>query len=178
MIIIVSSRVSSPQAKSKIFSFSPKTFLPSHFIKWRQFFPDCRQVGAWKMWIKYGWVFFSTFFLIFYTFWSSSRPGQEKVLYFMIQIFQIYYFFFQNYVNWTRKTRKICQTNTTYVYKKILEQKVPPVRQNQKFLFPPQNLLLPRHFKKWVPPRQILWQNPDFSPKFWGEMTLWLCIVP
>ena len=37
---------------------------------------------------------------------------------------------------------------------------------------------LPRHFKKWLPspisPRQNPLENPNFSPKFWGEMTLWL----
>ena len=32
-----------------------------------------------------------------------------------------------------------------------------PPRQNRKFPIPPQNLFLPRHLKKWVPPPR---QNP------------------
>ena len=56
-----------------------------------------------------------------------------------------------------------------------------PPRQNREYPIPPQNLFLPRHLKKWVPPpRQSPKQNPDFSPKFWGEMTLCLlcsCLV-
>ena len=137
----------SPQAEPKIFSFSPvisKSDFPLHshpFSYNGSFFQTFNKLEHGKCFST-----FSTFFLIFYTFSSYSRPGQEKVMYFMIQIFQIYYFFFQNYVIWSRK---ICQTNTTYVHKKIigLKIRVPP-RQNQKFLFPPQNLFLPRHFKK------------------------------
>ena len=137
----------SPQAEPKIFSFSPvisKSDFPLHshpFSYNGSFFQTFNKLEHGKCFFYFFYVFpdFLHFFVLLKTWTRKSTVLYDSDLSNLL-------FFFQNYVIWTRK---ICQTNTTYVHKKIigLKIRVPP-RQNQKFLFPPQNLFLPRHFKK------------------------------
>ena len=48
--------------------------------------------------------------------------------------------------------------------------------RNQKIQIPPQNPFSPGTLESdFPPPRQNPLENPDFSPKFWGEMTLCSC---
>ena len=47
-----------------------------------------------------------------------------------------------------------------------------PTGRNLKIEIPPQNPFFPGTLKSDFPPRQNHLENPDFSPKFWGEMTL------
>ena len=51
----------------------------------------------------------------------------------------------------------------------------PPPGRNLKIQIPHQNPSSPGTLKSDFPPRQNPLENPDFSPKFWGEMTLCQC---
>ena len=53
-----------------------------------------------------------------------------------------------------------------------LEIRVPPPGKIRNFGFLPKTYFSPGISKGEFPPRQNLGLNPDFSPKFWGEMTL------
>ena len=76
------------------------------------------------------------------------------------------------FLRWARRRRKFFKF---MVIKLFWDQKfmVPPPGRIENFQFLPKTYFSPGILKSEFPPRQNPKQNPDFSPKFWGEMTLW-----